>query len=423
MKALILAGGSRKGNYKMVYLVISYFTITVLSTTYATINPASSYVVTIPGLILLSLFVISVYIARYKVNIKFLLFSLFLSIIILIQTLLSTFIYGQEALLRSLLSLILLFACLFIFAPVFYRIIHLCDDNSLIKIIKFIFITLLGLGFIALFLQYEGILRGKNMLFIREPSHYAILITPLLIFVIKNSKFKFLYLLPSIILTLLIKNATLLVGIILAILVAYRINTRIFFSAILVFILIYNFSSFNHYFSYFIDRFTLNYKSDTAKVSVLVYLSGLERAYLSLLDSTFIGLGFNRLGFVGPKGYYQDILSNMGLGDLNLYDGGANSFKLISELGIVGIFILLIYLYYFVKSINIMKRASLRPYQILLYSYFLAYFIELFVRGVGYFSFNLPFVLSSIYMIISNRNSRNNKHLNIKNQYNHENSL
>jgi len=86
MKALILAGGSRKGNYKMVYLVISYFTITVLSTTYATINPASSYVVTIPGLILLSLFVISVYIARYKVNIKFLLFSLFLSIIILIQT-------------------------------------------------------------------------------------------------------------------------------------------------------------------------------------------------------------------------------------------------------------------------------------------------------------------------------------------------
>jgi len=423
MKALILAGGSRKGNYKMVYLVISYFTITVLSTTYATINPASSYVVTIPGLILLSLFVISVYIARYKVNIKFLLFSLFLSIIILIQTFLSTFIYGQEALLRSLLSLILLFACLFIFAPVFYRIIHLCNDNSLIKIIKFIFITLLGLGFIALFLQYEGILGGKNMLFIREPSHYAILITPLLIFVIKNAKFKFLYLLPSIILTLLIKNATLMVGIILAVLVAYRINTRMFFSAILVFILIYSFSSFNHYFSYFIDRFTLNYKSDTANVSVLVYLSGLERAYLSLLDSAFIGLGFNRLGFVGPKGYYQDILSNMGLDYLNLYDGGANSFKLISELGIVGIFILLIYLYYFFKSINIIKRTPLRPYQILLYSYFLAYFIELFVRGVGYFSFNLPFFLSSIYMIISNRNNRNNKHLNIKNQYNHENSL
>jgi hypothetical protein len=249
------------------------------------------------------------------------------------------------------------------------------------------------------------------MLFIREPSHYAILITPLLIFVIKNAKFKFLYLLPSIILTLLIKNATLLVGIILAVLVAYRINIRMLFSAILVFILIYNFLPFNHYFSYFIDRFTLNYKSDTAKVSVLVYLSGLERAYLSLLDSTFIGLGFNRLGFVGPKGDYQDILSNMGLGDLNLYDGGANAFKLISELGVIGIFILLIYLYYFVKSINIIKSTSLRPYQVLLYSYFLAYFIELFVRGVGYFSFNLPFFLSSIYMIINNRN---NKHLNIK---------
>jgi len=414
MKALILAGGSGKGNYKMVYLVISYFTITVLSTAYATIYSTSSYNVTILELILLSLFVITVYIARYKININFMLFSLFLSIIILIQTLLSTFIYGQEALLRSLLSIILLFACLFIFAPVFYRIIHLCSDNSLIKIIKIIFITLLGLGFIALFLQYEGILRGKNMLFIREPSHYAILITPLLIFVIKNSKFKFLYLLPSIILTLLIQNTTLLVGIILAIFVTHRIATRMLFSAILAFILIYgiySFLPFEYSFSYFIDRFTLNYKSNTASVSVLVYLSGLERAYLSLLDSTFIGLGFNRLGFVGPKGYYQDVLSNMGLGDLNLYDGGANSFKLISELGVVGIFILLIYLYYFVKSINIIKSTSLRSYQVLLYSYFLAYFIELFVRGVGYFSFNLPFFLSSIYMIIKNRN---NKHLNIK---------
>jgi hypothetical protein len=141
---------------------------------------------------------------------------------------------------------------------------------------------------------------------------------------------------------------------------------------------------------------------------------------MSLLDSAFIGLGFNRMGLVGPEGDYQDILSSMGYGDLNLYDGGANSFKLIAELGIVGMLILLIYLYYFVKSINIIKRTSLRPYQILLYSYFLAYFIELFVRGVGYFSFNLPFFLSSIYMIISNRN---NKNLNIKNQYTHENSL
>jgi hypothetical protein len=407
-------------------LVISYFTIAILSTAYATIYSTSSYNVTIPGLILLSLFVITVYIARYKININFMLFSLFLSIIILIQTLLSAFIYGQESLLRSLLSLILIFTCLFIFAPAFYRIIHLCNDILLIKIIKFIFITLLGLGFLASFLQYEGILRGKDMLFIREPSHYAILITPLLIFVIKNSKFKFLYLLPLIILTLLIQSATLLVGIIFAIFVTYRITTRMLFSAILVFILIYgiySFSPFEYSFSYFIDRFTLSYKSKIANVSVLVYLSGLERSYLSLLDSAFIGLGFNRLGFVGPKGDYQDILSNMGLGDLNLYDGGANSFKLISELGIVGIFILLIYLYYFLKSINIMKKASLRPYQILLYSYFLAYFIELFVRGVGYFSFNLPFFLSSIYMIISNRSNRNNKHLTIKNQYNHEKSL
>lgn len=401
-------------------LVILYFTITILSTLYATIYSTSSYNVTIPGLILLSLFVITIYIARYKINIKFILFSLFLPGIILIQTYLSTFIYGQEALLRSLLSLILIFTCLFIFAPSFYRIIQLCNDNSLIKIIKFIFITLLGLGFIALFLQYEGILSGKNMLFIREPSHYAILIIPLLIFVIKNSKFKFLYLLPSIILTLLIQNATLLIGIILAIFVTYRINTRMFFSTVLVFILIYSFLPPDYSFSYFINRFTFNYKNNISSLSVLVYLSGLERSYMSLLDSAFIGLGFNRMGLVGPEGDYQDILSSMGYGDLNLYDGGANSFKLIAELGIVGMLILLIYLYYFVKSINIIKRTSLRPYQILLYSYFLAYFIELFVRGVGYFSFNLPFFLSSIYMIISNRN---NKNLNIKNQYTHENSL
>ena len=390
-------------------LVLLYFIIYIFIITYSTVYSTSSYFLTVLGLTLLSLFLISIYIKKFLISKRFLLYIFFFTIIILTQTILSTFIYGERALFHSLMALILLFFCFVTFAPLFNKILFLANEKLLKKIIKTIYLVLLILGYIAFYLQYKGVIAGKDMLFISEPSHYAILMIPLLIFVLLNAKYRMLYLLPFIILTLLIQNATMLVGVILSVFLAYKINVKLLFVAILILIFMYIFLPKTNFLSYFIDRFTLNRESDISKLSTLVYLSGFERAYLSLLDSRGIGLGFDRMGYVGPHGYYQNILSLLGFAKLNIYDGSANAFKIVAELGLFGLLILLIYIYYFLKIMKKMKNRSIIPsHKILLYSYFLSYSIELFVRGFGYFSFNLPFFLASVYMIVKDFDSKKN---------------
>jgi hypothetical protein len=100
----------------------------------------------------------------------------------------------------------------------------------------------------------------------------------------------------------------------------------------------------------------IDFSKSNENLSALVFLSGWERAFLNFIETTGIGIGFQQLGYSGAIGQSRLILESIGLGGLNLYDGGSLASKLISETGILGIILLFFYISYFIKYVITYRR-------------------------------------------------------------------
>ena len=127
---------------------------------------------------------------------------------------------------------------------------------------------------------------------------------------------------------------------------------------------------------------------------------------MSFTETYGFGLGFNQLGIVGPQGELQPLIQTLtdGVSRLNVRDGGSTGSKLIAETGLLGLVLLM---FYFFSSINILKQLIKRRLKsfkdIFFCGVFLIFSIELFVRGMGYFSILSFLFLSSIYWIYRNK--------------------
>lgn len=140
--------------------------------------------------------------------------------------------------------------------------------------------------------------------------------------------------------------------------------------------------------------------SSEANISSIVYINGWEVAHQNILNTTGVGLGFNRMGCnPQPITAAGSILDSLELGNLNYNDGSFTFSKVASELGITGI---LIWLFGIVILIRMIKRFHLK-YSISSFHTALAISsvaVLIFgglVRGTNYFSG--PFILG-IYFII-----------------------
>jgi hypothetical protein len=141
--------------------------------------------------------------------------------------------------------------------------------------------------------------------------------------------------------------------------------------------------------SYFSDR--LGRKENNA--SFLVYMQGWESIYETFINLRVFGMGFQQMGLFSttPIG---DFLCNEYSFCSNNFDGSFLLSKLVTEFGIIGILFSLILSFYSVLSFFVMRKNLkfknfLTDYQILGHSFIYNFLIELFVRGYGYFSFNL----------------------------------
>lgn len=257
-------------------------------------------------------------------------------------------------------------------------------DRQLFNYVSIIFYLILFDG-IYLFINNTFFIQSKSTLLFPEMSHFSIIFAPLLLFKVltfKNTIHVYLSILISLTLALSLLNLTLLISTFLIMMIYSIKKTFLFFLIPLVIVaLFFDIGDFQ----YFIDRIPT---SDTQNLSALVFLSGWERAFLSLIDSSFFGIGFNQLGFVGNIGFFQSEIISLGLPKLNITDGGSLAPKIISELGIVGLAFILGYLFYLVKAVYRVKKKSL------IYSYldtfyisiFIMSFVSLFIRSSGYFS-------------------------------------
>lgn len=322
---------------------------------------------------------------------------IFSTLIFLISTY-SMIIYNWFDLQRFFLSLILLLV-LIISSYFFTQFSLIVDQKKIHKYIN-VFFYLSLCDFIILLIKKKFFFpNSTELLFFPEVSHFSLIFLPLLTFKIltfKKEFKKYFWIIISLMMAILIENLTLLIGTILISFV-YSIKKTLFlillpFITILLTIGIDNFD-------YFTDRIIFN--ENTNNSSVLVFLSGWERAYLNFFEFGFLGIGFNQFGFEGQIGTYQNRIIDLGLPDLNLYDAGSVAPKLISELGILGIILIFLYFFFFFRILIKVKlmRYKFNYLDTFYISIFIMFFVNLFIRGSGYFSPITFLFFSSIFYL------------------------
>lgn len=255
-------------------------------------------------------------------------------------------------------------------------------DNHVNKILK---ITLFILFLNSLFPLFGIKLYNSSVpvgLFV-EPSHFALALSPLLLYsVIDKIKYFKLYLIYFAFWAVFIQNLTLL----LVVFGCFIFNNSK--KNILYAIIIISLSSLVINISYFTSR--TNLSSNSNNLSVLVFLNGWQKAAEAFKVSNGLGVGFQQLGYYNLKedNSINEALAVFEKDHLNKYDAGSLAPKIIAEFGIFGILLIIAYLIYFKTIlIDIRNNRHFRSKSILFMQICsLTLILELFFRGVGYFS-------------------------------------
>lgn len=226
---------------------------------------------------------------------------------------------------------------------------------------------------------------GKPVFPFPEPSHLALILAPLLIFTCVSSKSwqRPLYLAAAFLGTAALENLTMAAACILAALICLKPRHILLLSLLLI----PTIATLD--LGYYSERLVFNV--DSQNLSSLVYLQGWQMLIDSLERTYGFGLGFQQLGVFGTNVSASDQI-NLLVGDyLNLFDGGFNMAKLLSELGVFGALLLCVYTRYLVQAIRLLRRVAhygeRQPAELLFSaSCIVGYLVELLLRGTGYFT-------------------------------------
>ncbi|UKA07005.1 hypothetical protein [Photobacterium damselae] len=241
---------------------------------------------------------------------------------------------------------------------------------------------------------------AKPTFFYQEPSHFALVAAPFILYFTFTLKRKFclLLLMFSAFWALYIQNATMLFIVLMASWVSLRVN---FFYLILLLLSAVTLLIFSNPdgLAYFQERIILS--SDSNNLSVLVLIQGWENALKTLQEFSIFGAGFQQFGVGTALGSASDKINQLiGFG-LNLYDGGSLAPKIIGEFGILGILVIIYYCFIFISSVNKLKYLNKDSDKILIFSYcsIISVFVEIFIRGAGYFTPSLFMFLISLFYL------------------------
>lgn len=321
------------------------------------------------------------------------------ALLFFLQLLISVNVYSDQEIYRSVLSIVLLYFT-FLLGVLLFNYIYKINEEHLHSGIKFSYKLLLIILISSITLQELGLIQGKSMILFKEPSHFMLVYMPILLYSVyfSTSKNRFFQLIINIMGFLLIENLIAFVGLGIIFTVLFWREKKIILAVPFIVALPFVLPNIER-FSYYIDRLSISIYSNN--LSVLVWISGWERAYLSLFQSVGLGVGFQRMGFVGDKGIaMQKIFEIMNGQYINLYDGGSLAPKLVNELGFLGIIIVILYVVYLIKVLNFLKsNKNKSKIDFFLSFVFIMFSIQIFFRGVGYFAPATLFFSSSVYWV------------------------
>lgn len=347
------------------------------------------------GMIVLSLTVIFL---KHQLRIrKFFLWIIFAAIF---SASFSYFILDQPPSLKQALSIVGFFIIGVGVSQIFDDYNDTDHARNTIRRIKQFYFLMVFIGFFGIFMPlrlgpYESL--SSPVFPFSEPSHYALVYAPIacLALLVCDAKMRIYICLISLALALLVPSLTLLVVTFLLILLTLSINNIlllgffVFFSTSLILVIAPNLLQ------YFLDRLT---GDSPDNLSRLVYIQGWENMVSALSFTSGLGIGFQNLGNE-PPGATTLILKSLYDSALNRADGGFLMAKIVGEFGVVGIIFVL---FMFITSVAAgytlrrhIKKSSFTRNAVYLFPLCSIYmiFIELFIRGVGYFSPSLIFAI------------------------------
>jgi heme/copper-type cytochrome/quinol oxidase subunit 4 len=214
-----------------------------------------------------------------------------------------------------------------------------------------------------------------------ETSHFVLAFAPVYLYMCATARRgrRDLWLLLGFALALVLKSATLLAVAVVAALICRR------FVIVLVSVLIVAAAGLTVQFKYFTARAALS--DDSSNLSALVYLEGWEMLDDSLVRSHGWGVGFEQLGLRGSNVPAAAAIRSLIEGeDLNLKDGSFVLAKVGSEFGAAGLVLVALYALFALKCLLALRSGRGSLNQQFARSVILAYWVDMFVRGTGYFS-------------------------------------
>lgn len=337
-----------------------------------------------------------------KINIISYYYVILFFLIIIIHFFLTQLFFGaKEDFFRGLGSLIILFFMVFC-SYFFAKLVLIINETDFNYIINFILILFL-FSFIGKYIpSIQNLNNVKPILPYNEPSHYTLFIIPFAyykVFISNKFKTKIIYLILFALLGVALVNLTMIVAVLLCAGITFFKNRIIYIFIIIPFIFPFILNNLGS--SYYTERLT--FSSENTNLSTLVFVQGWQLAYEGIIKTFGLGIGFQQLGYF-PLEVEAGYIINKIIGkEVNVTDAGLTAAKIISEFGILGIFIIIIYLKYFngiLKKLNTENNFTM----IFAYSIFLSFSIDLFIRGIGYF--NPPFFLffASLFIILTKKN-------------------
>lgn len=162
--------------------------------------------------------------------------------------------------------------------------------------------------------------------------------------------------------------------------------------------------------SYYAERLDFDWATST-NLSALVYVQGWQMLGEALEKSLGWGIGFQQLGIV-----YTNVPATMRINvllgrDANLQDGGFILSKIGGELGILGMLLVMSYLYIAVRSF-LRLRAAAKPgvdisdSELFARACVIGYFVEIAVRGTNYFTGTFLLLLAALSYLWLHRSER-----------------
>lgn len=380
-----------------------FFSITFIPSfiyvTFRTNSLATGFILLVPIIILLSWGSI-----KLDINIK----SLFIMLMIAVYTIYIPFYWDAVIEYKGVVSFLLLMFIFFYSSQAANYISQYNHSNNFDKTIKYISVIFLTLGVISIYIRphfFNYDLYIKSSFPFSEPSHYSISCIPFFMYGALNSKrhIMTIYLLVMLFLSLKLPSVIMMASTILTLFIItlrfkHKLIAYIFSIAILLLIgkYIINLDMSD----YFVSR--LNFSPENKNLTSLVYIQGWQDLMANVINTNGIGLGFQRMGTNEPNELNEFIFSLSGEYK-NISDGSFLASKIVSEFGIIAIILLLTYAKLVIKclaDINVAFKKNINdPIYLFSRITIISFSIELFLRGIGYFSSSMVIFLISINLL------------------------